>query len=78
MHQGGEMIEYPIDDETKKLCEKIASLFDLPISGIDLLIGDNEYVTVEVNATPGGLPDDKDKEAYYSIIKSNGIDLGLD
>ncbi len=78
VHQGGEMTDYPIDKETEALCEKVASLFNLPILGIDLLIGDNEYVVVEVNATPGGLPDDKNKEAYYSIIKSNGIDLGLD
>lgn len=53
MHQGGKMKEFPIDDDTKAFCKKIASLFDLPILGLDLLFGDGEYILVEVNAFPG-------------------------
>lgn len=76
VHQGGGIVECPIDDEIRKLCEKIASQFDLPLLGIDLLIGDNEYVTVEVNASPG-LTLDKINEAFYTILKNNGIDPNL-
>lgn len=53
VHVGGEINEYEIDDKTKELCRKVAGLFDLPIIGIDLLIGDGEFVVVEVNSSPG-------------------------
>lgn len=53
VHVGGEMNEYTIDENADKLCKKIASLFDLPILGIDLLIGNGEYIVAEVNAFPG-------------------------
>ena len=57
VHQGGEIKEFPIDDATKEYCKKIASLFDLPLLGLDLLIGDGEYVVVEVNGFPGMMPE---------------------
>ena len=48
-------------------CEKVASIFDLPIIGLDLMIGDGEYVLAEVNAFPG-MPGRKMMDAYASVI----------
>lgn len=68
VHQGGEIKEFPIDDATKAYCKKIASLFDLPLLGLDLLIGDGEYVVVEVNAFPGMMPD-VSYNAYKTLLE---------
>lgn len=53
VHVGGEMKEYDIDEKARELCIEIGSHFDLPILGIDLLVGDGEYIVAEVNAFPG-------------------------
>ena len=46
---------------------RVASIFDLPIIGLDLMIGDGEYVLAEVNAFPG-MPGRKMMDAYASVI----------
>ncbi len=51
----------------KVFCEKVASIFDLPIIGLDLMIGDGEYVLAEVNAFPG-MSGRKMMDAYASVI----------
>ena len=50
--------------------EQIAAIkaeVDLPIIGLDLMIGDGEYVLAEVNAFPG-MPGRKMMDAYASVI----------
>ena len=59
--------EFGLTEEEKVFCEKVASIFDLPIIGLDLMIGDGEYVLAEVNAFPG-MPGRKMMDAYASVI----------
>ena len=64
---GGTTQEKTLTEEEKVFCEKVASIFDLPIIGLDLMIGDGEYVLAEVNAFPG-MPGRKMMDAYASVI----------
>jgi len=59
--------EFGLTEEEKVFCEKVASIFDLPIIGLDLMIGDGEYVLAEVNAFPG-MSGRKMMDAYASVI----------
>lgn len=68
VHVGGTTQEKILTAEEKAFCEKVASLFDLPIIGLDLMIGDGEYVLAEVNAFPG-MPGGKMIDAYASVIE---------
>ena len=68
VHVGGTTEEKILTEEEKAFCEKVASLFDLPIIGLDLMIGDGEYVLAEVNAFPG-MPGGKMIDAYASVIE---------
>lgn len=68
VHVGGTTQEKILTEEEKAFCEKVASLFDLPIIGLDLMIGDGEYVLAEVNAFPG-MPGGKMIDAYASVIE---------
>ncbi|MFT9009569.1 MAG: ATP-grasp domain-containing protein [Bifidobacterium sp.] len=56
VHVGGELLKYPIDQETQALCARVASLFDLPLIGLDLMFGTEGFVLAEVNAFPGMYP----------------------
>lgn len=56
VHVGGELIDYKIDGAELELCKRIAALFDLPLIGLDLLLGEGEFVIAEVNAFPGLFP----------------------
>ena len=67
VHVGGTTSLVTLTDEEKAFCEKAASIFDLPILGLDLMIGDGEYVLSEVNAFPG-MPGGKMVDAYASVI----------
>lgn len=67
VHVGGTTQEKTLTEEEKVFCEKVASIFDLPIIGLDLMIGDGEYVLAEVNAFPG-MPGRKMMDAYASVI----------
>lgn len=53
VHLGGEASWYEIDEPTKELCRKAASLFGLKILGLDLLFGEDGFVFTEVNSFPG-------------------------
>ncbi len=53
IHVGGKYLSYELDEKTKQLCEKVAGLFDLPMIGLDLMFGEDEFVFAEVNAFPG-------------------------
>lgn len=68
VHVGGEILDYPIDDDTVKLCKKIAGLFDLPVIGIDLMIGNGEFVVAEINSSPG-ITGGKDAVIMNEIIQ---------
>lgn len=68
VHVGGTTQEKILTEEEKAFCEKVASLFELPIIGLDLMIGDGEYVLAEVNAFPG-MPGGKMIDAYASVIE---------
>lgn len=57
VHQGGSVSEFEIDEETKKMCEDVSKLFDLPVVGLDLMIGEDGYVFAEVNSFPGVKPE---------------------
>ena len=67
VHVGGTTQEKTLTEEEKVFCEKVASIFDLPIIGLDLMIGDGEYVLAEVNAFPG-MSGRKMMDAYASVI----------
>lgn len=67
VHVGGTTTPKMLTPEEQAFCEKVASVFRLPILGIDLMIGDGEYVLAEVNAFPG-MPGDKMPEAYAAVI----------
>mgnify|MGYP002610070319 FL=1 len=67
VHVGGTTSLVTLTDEEKAFCEKAASIFDLPILGLDLMIGDGEYVLAEANAFPG-MPGGKMVDAYASVI----------
>ena len=62
VHTGGEIIPNELDESTKKMCKKIADLFDLPIIGIDLLFGEDGYIVTEINASPG-----MEREVQYEV-----------
>lgn len=68
VHLGGEVLQYTPDEDTLKLCKKIASVIDLPLIGLDLMQGDGEYVIAEINAFPG-LPPEYMKKAFASVIR---------
>lgn len=57
VHQGGSATAIEIDEKTIKMCEDASRLFDLPVVGLDLMIGDGEYVFAEVNSFPGLVPE---------------------
>ncbi len=63
VHVGGELLEYKIDGPQLAFCKKVAALFDLPLIGLDLLLGDGEFVLAEVNAFPGLFPENMAKVA---------------
>lgn len=72
VHLGGHIVDYELDDDTVKLCEKIARVCGLRICGIDLLQTGSGYVVGEVNCTPGMSPDflksDKFKKMMGALI----------
>ena len=74
VYYGGSTNGCPIDDDTEKFCEKIASLFDLPLLGINLLFGQGEYVVVEVNPFPEMYPE-IGKKAYKTLINNFNKDF---
>lgn len=67
VHTGGMTTLKTLTDEEIAFCEKAASVFKLPILGLDLLIGDGEYVLAEVNAFPG-IPGGRMQETYLSVL----------
>lgn len=67
VHTGGMTTLKTLTEEEIAFCEKAASVFKLPILGLDLLIGDGEYVLAEVNAFPG-IPGGRMQETYLSVL----------
>ena len=53
VHLGGYVKPYTLDEDTEKMCEKVAKVCGLRLCGIDLLQMENGYVVGEVNCTPG-------------------------
>lgn len=51
--QGGSVVEFIPDEESKNLAIKTAEILDLQIAGIDLLYDDNGYTICEANTFPG-------------------------
>lgn len=45
--------EFPVDDEMKKLVNKITKVSGISVCGIDFLKKDGKWVVLEVNAEPG-------------------------
>lgn len=68
VHVGGTTKEKTLTEEEIAFCERVASVFDLPILGLDLMIGDGEYVLAEVNAFPG-IPGARMAEAYAKVLE---------
>lgn len=67
VHVGGTVKEKALTEEEIAFCERVASVFDLPILGLDLMIGDGEYVLAEVNAFPG-MPGARMVKAYAEVL----------
>ncbi len=53
LHVGGTAEEYPLTEEMKELCHKVAKAIGLRMAGIDLLFGENGFVVGEVNSSAG-------------------------
>ena len=53
-HLGGTVSEYPLTEDMKELCHKVAKALGLRMAGIDLLFGEDGFVVGEVNSSPGG------------------------
>ncbi len=53
LHMGGTAEEYPLTDEMKELCHKVAKAIGLRMAGIDLLFGEDGFVVGEVNSSAG-------------------------
>lgn len=72
VHLGGHIRDYALDEDTVKLCEKIARVVGLRLCGIDLLETGDGYAVGEVNCTPGMAPEflksEKFKSMMYSLI----------
>lgn len=68
VHVGGTTKVKTLTEEEIAFCERVASVFDLPILGLDLMIGDGEYVLAEVNAFPG-IPDARMEKTYAEVLK---------
>ena len=47
---GGVGAPYPIDDELRSLCERVAGTIGLDYCGIDILFGEDGYLVCEVNS----------------------------
>lgn len=72
IHLGGHCEEYDLDEETVKMCEKVAKVCGLRLCGIDLLQAENGYVVGEVNCTPGMddkfLKSDRFRQVLHDLI----------
>ncbi len=64
---GGETQVYELTDEEKAFCERVASVINLPVMGLDLLIGDGEFILAEVNGFPG-IPLEDMKKVYAKVL----------
>ncbi len=53
LHMGGTAEEYPLTEEMKVLCSKVAKAIGLRMAGIDLLFGEDGFVVGEVNSSAG-------------------------
>lgn len=61
--------EFPIDDEMKKLVEKIVNVSGISVCGIDFLKKDGKWFVLEVNAEPGfDFFEDKREELIGEIL----------
>ena len=67
VHVGGVTEVYELTDEEKAFCERVASVINLPIMGLDLMIGDGEFVLAEVNGFPG-IPVEDMKKVYAKVV----------
>lgn len=47
---GGVGAPYPVDDELRALCERVATTIGLDYCGIDILFGEDGYLVCEVNS----------------------------
>lgn len=53
-HVGGKVSLYPLTEDMKELCHKVAKAIGLRMAGIDLMFGEDGFVVGEVNSSPGG------------------------
>jgi ribosomal protein S6--L-glutamate ligase len=68
-HVGGVVTKIVPDDEAIALAEKVASLFKLPLLGVDLFKTKDGYVVDEVNSFPGLISVDTVTKAFDALIK---------
>lgn len=53
LHMGGTASEYPLTDDMKEMCGRVAKALGLRMAGIDLLFGEDGFVVGEVNSSAG-------------------------
>lgn len=68
VHLGGHRVPSTLDEDSVKLCEKVAEICGLRMCGIDLLETENGYVVGEVNCTPGVDPEFMKTDRFKQII----------
>ena len=68
VHLGGHVQDYELDEDTVRLCERIARVVGLRLCGIDLLETGDGYVVGEVNCTPGMAPAFLNSEKFRQLM----------
>ena len=68
VHLGGQAVPVTLDEDSVKLCEKVAKICGLRMCGIDLLEAENGYVVGEVNCTPGLDPEYMESDQFKANI----------
>ncbi|MBQ4239191.1 MAG: RimK family alpha-L-glutamate ligase, partial [Ruminococcus sp.] len=68
VHLGGHVQDYELDEDTIRLCERIARVVGLRLCGIDLLETGDGYVVGEVNCTPGMAPSFLNSERFRQLM----------
>ena len=68
-HMGGSFAEVKnVDSAVIDMAEKIGTLFDLPLIGIDFLYTDHGYTVIEINSFPGLLSVECTTEAFNFVL----------
>ena len=71
VHAGGSAEKYALTPEAEKLAGRLATLMDLDIAGVDLLLDKSGFTVCEINSGPGfeGFERVTDIDVVEAVIK---------